>query len=132
MAVHGKYRQPCPVCGTAVQRIRYADNETNYCPRCQTEGRLLADRGLSRLLRSDWPRTIDELERLRRQIDGGCARTSRAGSGGSQIDRRRLDATRSRGLPSQACKSTEPQGLAAVPEAVDTWSSTMPVACMKA
>jgi formamidopyrimidine-DNA glycosylase len=66
MAVHGKYRQPCPVCGTAVQRIRYADNETNYCPRCQTEGRLLADRGLSRLLRSDWPRTIDELERLRR------------------------------------------------------------------
>ena len=66
MAVHGKYRQPCPVCGTAVQRIRYADNETNYCPRCQTAGRLLADRGLSRLLRSDWPRTIDELERLRR------------------------------------------------------------------
>jgi formamidopyrimidine-DNA glycosylase len=66
MAVHGKYRQPCPVCGTAVQRIRYADNETNYCPRCQTGGRLLADRGLSRLLRSDWPRTIDELEQLRR------------------------------------------------------------------
>jgi formamidopyrimidine-DNA glycosylase len=66
MAVHGKYRQPCPVCGTAVQRIRYADNETNYCPRCQTEGRLLADRGLSRLLRNDWPRTIDEIERLRR------------------------------------------------------------------
>jgi len=66
MAVHGKYRQPCPVCGTAVQRIRYADNETNYCPRCQTGGRLLADRGLSRLLKRDWPRTIDELERLRR------------------------------------------------------------------
>jgi formamidopyrimidine-DNA glycosylase len=66
MAVHGKYREPCPVCGTAVQRIRYADNETNYCPRCQTEGRLLADRGLSRLLKGDWPRTIDELERLRR------------------------------------------------------------------
>jgi formamidopyrimidine-DNA glycosylase len=66
MAVHGKYKEPCPVCGTAVQRIRYADNETNYCPRCQTEGRLLADRGLSRLLRNDWPRTIDELERLRR------------------------------------------------------------------
>ena len=59
-------RQPCPVCGTAVQRIRYADNETNYCPRCQTEGKLLADRGLSRLLKRDWPRTIDELERLRR------------------------------------------------------------------
>jgi formamidopyrimidine-DNA glycosylase len=66
MAVHGKYQRPCPVCGTAVQRIRYADNETNYCPRCQTEGRLLADRGLSRLLKRDWPRTIDELERLRR------------------------------------------------------------------
>ena len=66
MAVHGKYRQPCPVCGTAVQRIRYADNETNYCPRCQTGGQLLADRAFSRLLRKDWPRTIDELERLGR------------------------------------------------------------------
>ena len=64
MAVHGRYRQPCPVCGTPVQRIRYADNETNYCPRCQTEGRVLADRALSRLLKDDWPRTADELERL--------------------------------------------------------------------
>jgi formamidopyrimidine-DNA glycosylase len=62
MAVHGKYGQPCPVCGTAVQRIRYAANETNYCPRCQTEGRLLADRALSRLLKQDWPRRIEELE----------------------------------------------------------------------
>jgi formamidopyrimidine-DNA glycosylase len=62
MAVHGKYRQPCPVCGTAVQRIAYADNETNYCPRCQTEGRLLSDRSLSRLLKADWPRSIEELE----------------------------------------------------------------------
>ena len=62
MAVHGKYGKPCPVCGTAVQRIRYADNETNYCPRCQTEGRLLADRALSRLLKQDWPRRIEELE----------------------------------------------------------------------
>ena len=62
MAVHGRYGQPCPVCGTAVQRIRYADNETNYCPRCQTEGRLLADRALSRLLREDWPRSIEALE----------------------------------------------------------------------
>lgn len=62
MAVHGKFGQPCPVCGTAVQRIRYADNETNYCPRCQTEGRLLADRALSRLLKQDWPRRIEELE----------------------------------------------------------------------
>jgi formamidopyrimidine-DNA glycosylase len=62
MAVHGKYRKPCPVCGTAVQRIAYADNETNYCPRCQTEGRLLSDRSLARLLKSDWPRSIEELE----------------------------------------------------------------------
>lgn len=62
MAVHGRFRQPCPVCGTAVQRIRYADNETNYCPTCQTGGRLLADRGLSRLLRDDWPRSLEEME----------------------------------------------------------------------
>ncbi|HJQ20615.1 MAG TPA: DNA-formamidopyrimidine glycosylase family protein [Gemmatimonadaceae bacterium] len=62
MAVHGRYGQPCPVCRTTVQRIRYADNETNYCPRCQTEGRLLADRALSRLLKQDWPRTIEQLE----------------------------------------------------------------------
>ena len=64
MAVHGRYGQPCPVCATAVQRIRYADNEVNYCPRCQTGGRLLADRALSRLLRRDWPRSIEELERI--------------------------------------------------------------------
>jgi formamidopyrimidine-DNA glycosylase len=62
MAVHGKYKQPCPVCGTKVQRIRYAANETNYCPACQTGGKLLADRALSRLLGSDWPRTLEELE----------------------------------------------------------------------
>jgi formamidopyrimidine-DNA glycosylase len=62
MAVHGRFGQPCPVCATPVQRIRYKDNETNYCARCQTEGRLLADRGLSRLLREDWPRTLEELE----------------------------------------------------------------------
>ena len=62
MAVHGKYGKPCPVCGTLVQRIVYAENETNYCPRCQTGGRLLADRSLSRLLRADWPKTIEELE----------------------------------------------------------------------
>ncbi len=61
MAVHGRYGQPCPVCGTPVQRIRYADNETNYCARCQTDGRLLADRALSRLLKQDWPRSIDEV-----------------------------------------------------------------------
>ncbi len=62
MAVHGRYGKPCPVCGTPVQRIRYADNETNYCARCQTGGRLLADRAMSRLLKQDWPRSIDELE----------------------------------------------------------------------
>jgi formamidopyrimidine-DNA glycosylase len=65
MAVHGRYRQPCPACGSPVQRIVHADNETNYCATCQTGGRLLADRALSRLLRSDWPRTLEELEELR-------------------------------------------------------------------
>ena len=62
MAVHGKFKQPCPVCGTAVQRIVYAENETNYCPMCQTGGAILADRALSRLLKKSWPRSIDELE----------------------------------------------------------------------
>jgi formamidopyrimidine-DNA glycosylase len=62
MAVHGRFGQPCPVCGAPVQRIRYKSNETNYCARCQTGGRLLADRGLSRLLKQDWPRSIDEVE----------------------------------------------------------------------
>ena len=61
MAVHGKYGKPCPVCGTPVQRIRYASNETNYCARCQTDGKLLADRAMSRLLKQDWPRSIDDL-----------------------------------------------------------------------
>jgi formamidopyrimidine-DNA glycosylase len=67
MAVHGRFGEPCPRCGEKVQRIRYADNETNYCARCQTEGRILADRSLSRLLGSDWPRTLDELEALKRR-----------------------------------------------------------------
>jgi formamidopyrimidine-DNA glycosylase len=62
MAVHGKFRQPCPVCGAPVQRIVHAENETNYCPRCQTGGKLLADRSLSKLLKDDWPRTLEELE----------------------------------------------------------------------
>jgi formamidopyrimidine-DNA glycosylase len=66
MAVHGRYREPCPRCGEKIQRIRYADNETNYCARCQTGGKLLADRSLSRLLKSDWPRTLEELETLKR------------------------------------------------------------------
>jgi formamidopyrimidine-DNA glycosylase len=67
MAVHGKFNQPCPRCGEKVQRIRYADNETNYCARCQTGGKVLADRSLSRLLGSDWPRTLEELESLHRR-----------------------------------------------------------------
>jgi len=67
MAVHGKFNLPCPRCGEKVQRIRYADNETNYCARCQTGGKVLADRSLSRLLGSDWPRTLDELEALRKK-----------------------------------------------------------------
>jgi formamidopyrimidine-DNA glycosylase len=67
MAAHGRYGEPCPRCGEKIQRIRYADNETNYCPRCQTGGKLLADRSLSRLLGSDWPRTLDELEALKRR-----------------------------------------------------------------
>lgn len=65
MAAHGKYGQPCPQCGTPIQRIVYAENETNYCPACQTGGRLLADRALSRLLGEDWPRSLDELEELK-------------------------------------------------------------------
>ncbi len=65
MAVHGRFRQPCPVCAAPVQRITYATNETNYCPTCQTGGKILADRSLSRLLRNDWPRTLEELEELR-------------------------------------------------------------------
>jgi formamidopyrimidine-DNA glycosylase len=67
MAVHGRFNEPCPRCGEKVQRIRYADNETNYCARCQTGGKVLADRSLSRLLGSDWPRTLDELEMLKKR-----------------------------------------------------------------
>ena len=65
MAAHGRYGKPCPVCGTPIQRIQYAANEANYCPTCQTAGKLLADRGLSRLLKGDWPKSLDELERLK-------------------------------------------------------------------
>jgi len=71
MAVHGRYKEPCPRCGAKIQRIRYASNETNYCPTCQTGGRLLADRSLSRLLREDWPRTPEELEMLTREAKPG-------------------------------------------------------------
>ncbi|HEX6163546.1 MAG TPA: DNA-formamidopyrimidine glycosylase family protein [Vicinamibacterales bacterium] len=65
MAAHGRYGKPCPVCGTAIQRIQYATNEANYCPQCQTGGKLLADRGLSRLLKDDWPKSLDDLERMK-------------------------------------------------------------------
>jgi formamidopyrimidine-DNA glycosylase len=67
MAAHGRYGKPCPVCGTPIQRIQYADNEANYCPTCQTGGKLLADRGLSRLLKDDWPKSLDDLERYKEQ-----------------------------------------------------------------
>ena len=73
MAVHGRYLKPCPTCGTAVQRIRYAENEVNYCPRCQTEGRMLADRSLSRLLGSDWPKTVDAWEEEHPAVDTPAA-----------------------------------------------------------
>jgi len=76
MAVHGRYGKPCPRCGEKIQRIRYADNETNYCARCQTDGKLLADRSLSRLLRSDWPRTLDELELKTERFSGLLRRDS--------------------------------------------------------
>ena len=65
MAAHGRYGKPCPACGTPIQRIQYADNEANYCPTCQTGGKLLADRGLSRLLKGDWPKSLEELERMK-------------------------------------------------------------------
>ncbi len=85
MAAHGRYGQPCPVCATPIQRLRYAANEANYCPQCQTGGRLLADRGLSRLLREDWPRTLDELERRkveRREGPPSAVGGERTGTGG--------------------------------------------------
>jgi formamidopyrimidine-DNA glycosylase len=76
MAVHGRYGQPCPVCGSPVQRIRYAENETNYCPACQTGGKLLADRALSSLLKKDWPRSLEEMEKMlarHKEASGGTA-----------------------------------------------------------
>ncbi|WP_394837053.1 formamidopyrimidine-DNA glycosylase [Pendulispora rubella] len=80
MAVHGRYGQPCPVCGGRVQRIVYAENETNYCPRCQTGGKLLMDRSLSRLLKDDWPKTIDELEQRRADASASGSRSVAAAS----------------------------------------------------
>ncbi len=72
MAVHGKFREPCPVCGSPVQRIRYADNETDYCATCQTGGKLLADRGMSRLLKKDWPKSLDEMDDVIQQHQMGA------------------------------------------------------------
>jgi formamidopyrimidine-DNA glycosylase len=69
-AAHGKYGKPCPACGASIQRIVYAENETNYCPGCQTGGKILADRALSRLLKADWPRTLEELEERRSRPPG--------------------------------------------------------------
>ena len=77
MAVHGRYGKPCPICGTAIQRIRYAENETNYCPRCQTGGKLLADRSLSRLLKDDWPKTIEALENQRPEKRAATAKNAK-------------------------------------------------------
>ncbi len=70
MAVHGRFGKPCPRCGTPVQRIVHGEHEVNYCPTCQTEGRLLADRALSKLLKDDWPKSLDELERRREKLSG--------------------------------------------------------------
>ena len=90
MAVHGKYGQPCPVCGTKVQRIVYADNEANYCPTCQTEGRLLADRSLSRLLKEDWPKSLEELEERRAKRIGLADATGLTpGRSGASLPKRR-------------------------------------------
>lgn len=87
MAVHGRYRQPCPVCGCPVQRIVFGEHETNYCPSCQTGGTVLADRALSRLLREDWPRRIEDLERIHMQSrkDRPVPRNSRSASARRQI-----------------------------------------------
>ena len=82
MAVHGRYGQPCPDCGAPVQRIVHAENETNYCAACQTGGRLLADRALSRLLRQDWPRTLEELEE---RLPGRAAREAGRGTGRARL-----------------------------------------------
>jgi formamidopyrimidine-DNA glycosylase len=80
MSVHGRFQKPCPVCGTAVQRIAHAENEANYCPRCQTGGKLLADRALSRLLKTDWPRTLEEMENRKATAKGSQA-GSKEGTG---------------------------------------------------
>src|SRR5205823_14509688 len=88
MAVHGRYRKPCPDCGSPVQRIVYAENETNYCARCQTGGVLLADRSLSRLLKDDWPRSLEEMEGGRRACRSAEGHPAAGGARSDAADRR--------------------------------------------
>ena len=100
MGVHGKYGEPCPVCGSPVQRIVYAENEANYCPTCQTGGKLLADRSLSRLLHADWPRTVDELEgRPRPRERSGADRSRRSKWGVGVASPAAVTTSRSPALP---------------------------------
>ena len=102
MAVHGRYGQPCPDCGAPVQRIVYAENECNYCPRCQTGGKLLADRALSRVLRGDWPRTLEELEQRR-----GSPEAAEPGPGKSTPARRRRATASEPGSPGRAAPDAD-------------------------
>ncbi|WP_394847539.1 formamidopyrimidine-DNA glycosylase [Pendulispora brunnea] len=96
MAVHGRYGQPCPVCGGRVQRIVYAENETNYCPRCQTGGKMLMDRSLSRLLKDDWPKTIDELEQRRAEVATSAPTAAETTGGGPDAKPKRRASSRRR------------------------------------
>ncbi len=114
MVAHGKHGQPCPVCGTPIQRIRYAESETNYCPQCQTGGRLLADRALSRLLKQDWPKTLDELDELKRAkaevlAGGPPAEPTRAPAPAAARKREAAPApvTDARGIPPRKSKAAE-------------------------
>jgi formamidopyrimidine-DNA glycosylase len=97
MAVHGRYKEPCPACGAPVQRIAYAQNEANYCARCQTGGRLLADRALSRLMRGDWPKTLEELERRKAASSVGASAPSAPGGHARAADRVKAGARRRTG-----------------------------------
>ena len=118
MAVHGKYRKPCPVCAAPVQRILHAENETNYCARCQTGGRVLADRALSQLLRKDWPRTLEELEARRPSMRSGAS----DGPGAAATDARAaLDWDGARGIPrAQAPASAQDSAASSVRKSART------------
>ena len=109
MAVHGKYGKPCPRCGKPVQRIRYADNESNYCPTCQTEGKLLADRSLSRLMRGDWPKTLEELEAKKTQARTTAAAGSFAARAASFIPSRAPAPTAAPTVPAAADPTARPK-----------------------